>query len=155
MRWTPWRLGVSAPDRLTPRRTWPLLVLVGIAVVQHLGKYLVGQRAATGPLAGYWEFPGGKCLPGERPVTAACRECLEETGLKVIPVDLLMHRQFAYPHGDVDLHFWLCRLGPNVVPAAEHQGFRWVTPAELGELHFPEANLPLIKVLASRDPQRG
>ena len=43
----------------------PKLVRVGIAVVEHNKRYLVGVRGPTGPLAGYDEFPGGKCIANE------------------------------------------------------------------------------------------
>ncbi|MFN0053638.1 MAG: (deoxy)nucleoside triphosphate pyrophosphohydrolase [Planctomycetales bacterium] len=121
---------------------------IGIAVVEYRGKYLVGIRPAGGPLPGCAEFPGGKCLAGETPGRCACRECLEETGLEVFAVDLLMHREFSYPHGTLDLHFWLCRPGAKAQVAEEHNGYRWVPAEELPSLQFPEANLPLLELLA-------
>jgi len=120
---------------------------IGIAVVEHRGRYLVGIRPAGGPLAGYAEFPGGKCLPEESPAQCACRECFEETGLRVRTVDLLMHREFEYPHGLLDLHFWLCRPVEEEDVADLQQEFRWVPKAKLSSLQFPEANQPLIEVL--------
>eukprot|EP00913_Durusdinium_trenchii_P035339 g33069.t1 len=57
-------------------------VLIGIAVVEHAGQYLVGVRGDDGPLPGKAEFPGGKCRAGEMPRDCAVRECLEETGLQ-------------------------------------------------------------------------
>ena len=56
---------------------------IAVAVVEHDGRYLVGQRPAHVPLGGFWEFPGGKVERGETPEAAAIRECLEETGLTV------------------------------------------------------------------------
>lgn len=123
---------------------------IGIAVVEYRGRYLVGFRPDGGALAGYAEFPGGKCHAGETPGLCACRECLEETGLEVRAVDLLMHRIFTYPHGTFDLHFWLCRPTGRAVVSDEHQGYRWVSADELQSLKFPEANLPLIDVLAAK-----
>ncbi len=129
------------------------LIPIGVAVVEHRGRYLVGFRGPDGPLAGYAEFPGGKCRPGEPPATCACRECQEETGLDVFAVDLLMHRPFTYPHGTFELFFWLCRPVGKVEAIPEDcRGYRWVPAAELAALHFPDANLPLIEIL-SRPPQ--
>lgn len=118
--------------------------------MEYRGRYLVGVRG-PGLLAGNAEFPGGKCQEQESPAKAACRECLEETGLDVVAVDLLMHRQFNYPHGPVDLEFWLCRPSPRAECAEDHQGFRWIEPKDLSALNFPEANQPLIDVLSKRD----
>ena len=130
---------------------------IGIAVVEHDGCYLVGVRSEDTELAGCDEFPGGKCRRGEPPQACAVRECLEETGLDVLPVRLLLNRKFDYPHGAVDLHFWLCRPArPNALddlPAGGHGtsgGYRWVASAELAALKFPEANRPVIDILTQR-----
>ena len=54
---------------------------IGIAVVEHQGSYLIGIRPAGASLAGFAEFPGGKCEAGEEPAAAAVRECLDGTDL--------------------------------------------------------------------------
>ena len=43
------------------------------------GRYLAAQRA-SGPMAGKWEFPGGKIEAGETPQQACERELAEELG---------------------------------------------------------------------------
>ena len=123
---------------------------IGVAVVEQNGCYLVGIRDNDGPLSGYAEFPGGKCRPRESPEHCTLRECREETGLDVISVKLLLNRQFTYPHGTVDLHFWLCRPADAEKVAEKHHGFRWIPAAELVALQFPEANEPLIELLIAR-----
>ncbi len=123
--------------------------IIGIAVVESGGRFLVGQRGSDGPLAGYDEFPGGKCLADETPAACAVRECCEETGLVVEAVELLLRREFAYAHATVDLHFWRCRPVDPAGDKAPHHGFRWVTTGELAELRFPEANAPLLELLRS------
>lgn len=123
---------------------------IGIAVVEHEGRFLVGTRHEDAPLAGRAEFPGGKCEPGESPRDCVVRECLEETGLNVEPVEFLLRRTFEYPHGIVDLHFWLCRA------IADHQQldpvsrFQWVPAPELRALDFPEANNPVLDIISGR-----
>ncbi len=125
-------------------------IQIGIAVVEHHGRYLIGVRPAGGPLGGCAEFPGGKCHAGETSGVCARRECLEETGLEVRAVDLLMHRLFTYPHGTFDLHFWLCHPAPRAEVAENHKGYRWVPASELRSLNFPEANLPLVEVISTK-----
>lgn len=127
-------------------------VPIGVAVVEHQGQFLVGRRSADSPLPGLAEFPGGKCQPGESSGVCARRECLEETGLQVATVDLLMRRTFTYPHATLDLSFWLCRPVEQALVAEEHQGYHWIPRAELASLNFPEANLPLVEVLSKWPP---
>jgi 8-oxo-dGTP diphosphatase len=122
--------------------------LIGIAVVEHEGRYLVGERAGDVPLAGCAEFPGGKCRPGEEPSECARRECLEETNLHVRAERLLLRREFDYPHGRVDLRFWLCRPVRADDVAEMHGRFRWLPAHELESCRFPEANQPVVQMLA-------
>lgn len=120
---------------------------IGIAIVEQAGQFLVGIRPAGVDLAGCSEFPGGKCLPGESPQACAERECLEETGLPVRAVELLLNRKFEYPHGTFDLHFWRCEpVDPSQV-AEGHLGFEWVPRHELTSRVFPEGNMPVVRLL--------
>jgi len=120
---------------------------IGIAVVEQDGQFLVGRRGDDVPLAGLWEFPGGKCRSDESPRECAVRECREETGLPVVAVELLHQTTHEYPHGTVELHFWRCRAEEADVHSV-HSGYRWVPAAELPSLAFPAANAPVIAALS-------
>jgi mutator protein MutT len=124
---------------------------IGIAVVESAGSYLVGLRAPGTALAGMSEFPGGKCEADETPQACAVRECLEETGLAVIPRLQLGTVPWDYPHGAVELHFWLCSpahdLPPQLSPTPP---FRWVPAGELQALTFPPANQQVLNLLQQR-----
>jgi 8-oxo-dGTP diphosphatase len=122
---------------------------VAIAVVEHAGRYLVGTRRADQALAGRAEFPGGRCLSGEEGSACAVRECREETGLAVIAVRQLVACRHTYPHGALDLEFWLCRpaADQDVDPVAG--GFRWVLAESLKSLDFPEANRAVQEILSA------
>ncbi|MEK6261805.1 MAG: (deoxy)nucleoside triphosphate pyrophosphohydrolase [Planctomycetota bacterium] len=123
---------------------------IGIAVVEHAGRYLVGIRGPDVPLGGCAEFPGGKCLPNESPEDCAVRECREESGLLVTVDRLLLRCEHSYPHATVDLHFVLCRPTAAASVSDEHRGFRWVPHEQLASLKFPEANEPLIQMLTDK-----
>ena len=127
-------------------------VIVGIAVVENAGRFLVGTRAPATELPGFAEFPGGKCRPGETPSAAAARECLEETGIRVLAERLVLRTQYAYEHAEVDLHFYACR--PLDVPAALPGGLRWVPRALLATCRFPAANAEVVKLLQAEDRGR-
>ena len=128
---------------------------IGIAIVESEGRYLVGMRKTGQDLAGFAEFPGGKCEADEPPKDCAARECLEETGLAVTPVQLLDRTQHEYAHAAVDLHFWLCRA-ENVsgefqgLESAPLNGFEWKTVDELRSLSFPEANAGILEKLINQ-----
>jgi 8-oxo-dGTP diphosphatase len=127
------------------------MMRIGIAIVEHAGRFLVGQRAEDSPLPGLAEFPGGKCLEEETPAECAIRECREETGLQVVPVRLLDERAHDYPHGRVELHFWLCEPADAGRIEETHRRFRWVSQEELKTLDFPEANRHVVNLLTDSD----
>lgn len=123
-------------------------VEIAIAVVEHEGRFLIGLRPPGAPLAGLWEFAGGKVEPGETPQMAAARECLEETGLAVEVGEPLPEVVHQYDHGKLRLHFFRCRpVAPQHAPAAR---FRWVAECDLTQYEFPAANAALTKFLSER-----
>lgn len=120
---------------------------IAIAVVEHEGRFLIGQRPAGAALAGLWEFPGGKIEPGESAEEAAARECREEAGIEVEPLFRYPQRDESYSHDRVRLHFIGCRpLSESVAPRAP---FRWVKREELNRYAFPTGNAEILELLAA------
>ncbi len=123
-------------------------IAVGIAIIHRDGRFLVATRPAGTVYAGYREFPGGKCEPGESPAEATARECLEEVGIAVVVGNLRCMITYRYPHGLVRLHFFDCTTkDPQAEPPAG-SGFEWVPADQLQALRFPEANEPVLAELA-------
>jgi mutator protein MutT len=91
-------------------------------------------------MPGLWEFPGGKCEPGETPEAATVRECLEETGLVVRIEGLRRVVDFVYPHGHVLLHYFDCAPVDKTDEPLREAGFQWVEAVRLSEFEFPPAN---------------
>jgi 8-oxo-dGTP diphosphatase len=50
------------------------MIVAAAAMVDNDGRVLVQRRPAGKPMAGLWEFPGGKVEPGEGPEAALIRE---------------------------------------------------------------------------------
>lgn len=125
----------------------PSPICVGIGLIRRGEHFLVRLRPEGTVYAGYWEFPGGKCEPGESPALTTARECLEETGLTVRVVRLRRIIEHRYPHGHVRLHFFDCLLEDERAEPAIDAGCRWVLTHELPGLRFPEANEPILEEL--------
>jgi mutator protein MutT len=123
-------------------------VEVAIAVVEHDGRFLIGLRPEGMPLAGYWEFPGGKVHEGESPENAAIRECLEETGLAARVQGAYPHAKHDYEHASVRLHFFACE--PVEQQRTLPSRFRWAAVVELAQYKFPPANAALLRIIANR-----
>jgi mutator protein MutT len=121
-------------------------IVVTAAVVEHDGRLLVTRRQKGTHLEGYWEFPGGKCDPGETLETCLARELREELAVSATIGTEILTTTHAYPDRRVELHFFHCRLIGTPAPQIG-QEMRWVTRDELGDLPFPPADAELIVLL--------
>jgi 8-oxo-dGTP diphosphatase len=119
-------------------------VVVVAAVIERNGRILVSRRLEGTHLAGCWEFPGGKCEPGESHEACLARELAEELGVTRANVgEEIAAAEHSYPERVVRLHFRRCTLDeePRGVLG---QALRWVTRAELGVLDLPDADRALV-----------
>jgi 8-oxo-dGTP diphosphatase len=121
---------------------------VGIGLIRRRGDFLVRRRPEGTVYAGYWEFPGGKCEPGETPEQTTARECQEETGLEVVVGRLRRVIEHHYPHGLVRLFFFDCVPADPAAEPSANSGSRWVSATQLLSLRFPDANEPLLEELS-------
>jgi A/G-specific adenine glycosylase len=121
------------PERW-PERAPPVerpVVHASCGIVRRRGKLLVVRRPDRGLLGGLWEFPGGRCLDGERAEAACARGVLEKTGVRVEPAVPLGIVHHTFSHFRVVLHAFSCRdLGGQLASSSA----RWVTEDDLHAL---------------------
>jgi 8-oxo-dGTP diphosphatase len=121
-------------------------IVVSAAIVERDGTFLVTRRPAGVHLEGLWEFPGGKCEPGESHHDCLQREILEELGSRVIVRNEVFQVSHAYDDRIVALHFFMCDL-LDVPRPLIGQEIRWVARNDLASLAFPPADAALIELL--------
>ena len=121
-------------------------IVVTAAVVRRAGAFLVTRRQAGVHLEGYWEFPGGKCDPGESLAECLNREMLEELDTSVRAGREILATEHDYAERIVELHFIECELLREPRPLLG-QEMRWVSRQELRSLRFPPADDELIRLL--------
>jgi 8-oxo-dGTP diphosphatase len=97
------------------------------------------------PLAGFWEFPGGKVRADETPADAALRECREETGLSIELRGAYPDVVHQYDHDRLRLFFFAAACVSD--HTEQRAPFVWVPRAQLAQLTFPPANAALIAYL--------
>ena len=122
-------------------------VVVAAGLLFQSGKLLITQRPSGGHLAGLWEFPGGKCEPGETLPECLQRELHEELGVVVNVRECVETLEHAYPEKTVQLSFYRCVLVIGEPEGREGQSIKWVGPDELGQNQFPEADAQLLEKL--------
>jgi 8-oxo-dGTP diphosphatase len=128
-----------------------LVLVAACALIDADGRVLIAQRPEGKPMAGLWEFPGGKVETGERPEQSLIRELKEELGI-VVKEDCLAPLTFAshlYPDFHLLMPLYVCRRWEGFVEAQEGQRLKWVRPTELRDYPMPPADEPLISHLTT------
>ncbi|HST26904.1 MAG TPA: Nudix family hydrolase [Rudaea sp.] len=121
-------------------------VVAGI-VRDEQGRVLLAQRPPGKHLAGRWEFPGGKCEPGESPEHALRRELAEEIGIDTGAVEPLIAVPWHYPEKSVLLDVHAVRDWHGEAHGREGQALRWVGIEEMHALPMPPADKPVVTAL--------
>ncbi|HLS18446.1 MAG TPA: (deoxy)nucleoside triphosphate pyrophosphohydrolase [Paracoccaceae bacterium] len=126
-----------------------LLLVAAVALIDADGRVLLAKRPEGRPMAGLWEFPGGKIEAGETPETCLIRELHEELGIDtwescLAPLTFASH---AYEDFHLLMPLFACRKWQGIVQAREGQELAWVRPLQLRDYPMPPADLPLIPIL--------
>jgi mutator protein MutT len=122
-------------------------IVVAAAVVERDDRFLVTRRQEGVHLEGVWEFPGGKCDPGESLEACLVRELREELAVGAQVVDEIFSVAHTYADRRVELHFFTCTLDGEPQPQLGQQ-MQWVHRSELAGLEFPPADAELIELLS-------
>jgi 8-oxo-dGTP diphosphatase len=126
-----------------------LLLVAAVALIDIDGRVLIARRPEGKPMAGLWEFPGGKVEQGERPEETLIRELKEELGIDVrepclAPLTFASH---AYPDFHLLMPLYVCRRWEGTVSPQEGQELAWVRPNKLRDYEMPPADVPLVSHL--------
>ena len=125
------------------------VLVSAVALIDTDGRVLLAQRPEGKPMAGLWEFPGGKIEPGETPEAALIRELQEELGIDthascLAPLTFASH---SYPDFHLLMPLFACRRWQGAPQSREGQVLKGVRPAALRDYPMPPADVPLIPIL--------
>ena len=126
-----------------------LVLVAAVALIDPDGRVLLAQRPEGKPMAGLWEFPGGKLEPGETPEAALIRELEEELGIDtwascLAPLSFASH---ANPAFHLQMPLFACRKWQGVPRPREHVALKWVAVRDLANYPMPPADRPLLPIL--------
>ncbi|MEH6756033.1 MAG: (deoxy)nucleoside triphosphate pyrophosphohydrolase [Parasphingorhabdus sp.] len=122
------------------------LFVVAAALIDQDQNILVQKRPHGKPMAGLWEFPGGKVEAGETPESALVRELEEELGV-VVEIAALSPIAFASESlggKHLVLLLYTCRDWAGEAQNLESADMKWLPLAELQHLEMPPADVPLV-----------
>lgn len=125
------------------------VLVSAVALIDTDGRVLLAQRPPGKPMAGLWEFPGGKVEAGETPEAALIRELDEELGIQtwnscLAPLTFASH---SYENFHLLMPVFACRRWDGIVQPREGQSLKWVRAQQLRDYPMPAADIPLIPAL--------
>lgn len=125
--------------------TRPIVIVAACVLVNGDGTVLIARRPEGRPLAGLWEFPGGKVEKEEEPEAALIRELAEELGIAIAKADLapLTFVSHAYPNFHLLMPLYICRRWQGELEGLEGQELAWVRADDLDRYDMPPADEPL------------
>src|SRR3954471_21141371 len=126
-----------------------VVLVAACALIDADGRVLIAQRPPGKPMAGLWEFPGGKVDADERPEVAVIRELKEELGIVVNEACLapLTFASHGYPDFHLLMPLYVCRRWEGTVSPLEGQQRAWVRVNRLRDSPMPPADEPLVSHL--------
>lgn len=138
----------------------PPTLVAAAALFDDAGRVLLAQRPAGKPMAGLWEFPGGKLAPGETLERALVRELGEELGIAVperalAPLTFASHVYEGGIHLVMPLYAVTEWTGSVGAVGAEGQALAWVDVGKLGDYPMPAADVPLLPAVRRAAAERA
>lgn len=121
------------------------MIKVVAAILQNDDKILIAKKKEGKPLAGFYEFPGGKVEEGENPEDSLVRELMEEMSIKVTVKDYVGKSIYDYGNGKViELLGYTAEIIEGDIVLTDHDEYRWVTLEEVCNYNIEPADIPLI-----------
>jgi len=129
----------------------PQIVVAGAVIADSAAgrTVLIAQRRRPPELAGRWELPGGKVMPGENEPAAVIRELGEELGLDpdAITVGPRLGADVELSP-DMTLRAYLVSLARGEPRPHDHQALRWVAAGQLETVDWVPADRAWLPELA-------
>lgn len=126
-----------------------IVLVAACALIDADRRVLLAQRPEGKPMAGLWEFPGGKVEQGETPEETLIRELEEELGIvtQVTCLAPLTFASHAYENFHLLMPLYICRRYDGIARGLEGQALKWVRARNLRDYPMPAADEPLVPFL--------
>ena len=124
------------------------IIKVVAAILQKEDKILIARKKQGKPLAGYFEFPGGKIEEGETPEESLIRELMEEMNIKIAVKEYIGESVYDYGNNKViSLLGYTAEIIDGEIKLSDHDIYEWVTLEQINNYKIAPADIPLIDKL--------
>jgi len=144
------RLGLENERPVVTRKAPTPHYAVTAAIIRHHGRVLIARRPLDKLLGGLWEFPGGKCEPGESLQACLKREIREELGMQIAVGEQRVTLKHAFTHFKITLHAFEAEWMGGKPRALQVAAFKWVRPAQLTGYAMGKTDRTIARMLAGQ-----
>jgi len=123
------------------------MLRVTAAILVHRDKILIARRKDNDPLAGKWEFPGGKIEQYETPEQCLAREMKEEFGIDIRVGEFFGDSIYRYSSKTIQLLGYRAVWTGGKFSLNAHADYKWVSLKQLQDFDFAPADINFIKKL--------
>lgn len=128
----------------------PVIKVVAGILLDAEGRFLLARKKQGKPLAGYWEFPGGKVQPEESAENAIRREILEELNLTLTTCVLFCEYRYEKTERMLDFSFFLCSFVPAAPVLTDHDAIAWLSTTDLHHYHLAPADRQAARMILEK-----
>lgn len=122
------------------------MIKVVAGILKKDDKILIARKREGKPLAGLWEFPGGKIEEGETPEESLVRELMEEMEIKISVKDYVGKSIYDYGNGKViELLGYTAEIIEGNIVLTDHDKYIWVALSEINNYSLAPADIPLVE----------
>jgi 8-oxo-dGTP diphosphatase len=124
------------------------MINVVAAILQNEDRILIARKREGKPLAGFYEFPGGKIEIGEIPEESLIRELMEEMNIKIKVKEYIGESIYDYGEGKVIcLKGFTAEILEGEIKLSDHDEYRWITLKEITNYKLAPADISLVEKL--------
>lgn len=96
-----------------------------------------------------YEFPGGKIEANETMQDALQRELQEELNISADIKELFLTVVHPYPDFELTMHSFICEVHSQELTLNEHIDYKWLSLAEMPQLDWAAADVPIVNKLVA------
>jgi 8-oxo-dGTP diphosphatase len=128
------------------------MIEVAAAIIEDAeGRILIARKREGKPLAGYWEFPGGKIEKGETVAECLVRELQEEMSILIEPYAYFGMNEFDNGKAHIQLIAYRARYVSGSIELVDHDAYAWVEIEGLSGYSVAPADVKFVEMLWGED----
>ncbi len=128
------------------------MIEVAAAIIEDTeGRILIARKKEGKPLAGFWEFPGGKIEAGETAAECLVRELQEEMSILIEPYVYFGTNEFDNGNAHIRLIAYRARYVSGTIELVDHDAYAWVEVEGLSGYTIAPADVRFVEMLGGND----